>query len=234
MTTIANTTAKLHHATKAKAVKLEEMLAGEYPVLSLVARIDEDLDKVTGFAVIYDAAEELGESAIVVEGPKVPELADIFAACDEQGLDPEAIEAEEGPSGSVVPEAYRAAYKANPNTSGQTCGDFLAVWLEAECHGVEGFDPVAFERVLQTNEVDQSGAWARLPESGQRGWVGRWRMNGRQKLEQAVALSERLRDGAGEAVKLPKAVLAELQRKHAKAIERAEKAAAKEAAKAAA
>lgn len=234
MTTIANITAKLHHATKAKAEKLEALLAGEYPVLTIAPQIDEAADKVVGFAIVFDAESELGEPVTVLEGPKAPELADIFAACEELELDPEALEAPEAEGGSVVPESYRAAYKANPNTHGQTCGDFLAVWLEAECHGVEGFDPVAFERILVANEVDQSGAWARLPESGQRGWVGRWRMNGRQKLEQAVALSERLRDGAGENVKLPRKVLADLRSKHAKAIERAEKAAAREAAKAAA
>lgn len=212
-----DTNARIHHATRAKAERLFDLLVAEYPVLSLGVSYNEDVSKVTGFFVAYDVEGEVSDAPVtVLESPKVPELADIFAACEDMGLDPEAIEAEEVVGGSVVPETYRAAYKAQKNTAGQTCGDWTAIWLEDVCHGEDGFSIPAFEEVLRRNEVDQSGAWARLPESGQKGWIGRWRMNGRQQLEKVFAVTGVAIDADGGKTDLPEGELMALQRKHEK------------------
>lgn len=202
-------TIKIHHATRAKAEKLAAMLAAEYPVLSLDYDTNEDESQIRQWLVVH------GDD-VISETPKVPELAAILAICEDQGIDPEeGFEDEPESSGSVVPESYRARYKES-STNGQTCGDWLAEFLTSECHSPDGFVVDEFAQILVTNEVDQSGAWARLPESGQKGWIGRWRMNGRQILEKQVALVGFVRDGRGNRHDLPETELAFLQAKHAK------------------
>lgn len=214
MTLAIAPTVKMHHATRAKAVRLDEMLQAEYPAVELALVTNEDASQVSYWIITHD-------DETILEGDKVPELADILEACEERGIDPEEG-AEDEVSGSVVPEQYRATYKA-ASTNGQTCGDWLAEYLTAECHTADGFSAPDFARILETNAVDQSGAWARLPESGQKGWVGRWRMNGRQALEKTIALAGRFVDMAGDPVAMPDGILAGMQAKHAKAIAKAAK-----------
>lgn len=189
MTTIeiitAIETAAIHHARKAKALKLAEMLAAEYPGIGMQPMYD-DLDRVASWAFDNgdDCFYETTDAA-------VPELADVLEAAEDWGVDLEAMQGddEDGkqPSGSIVPEQYRQKYREVSST-GQSNGDWLAEQLASDTHGIEGFSIADFAAVLVANGVDQSGAWARLPGSGQRGWVGRWRMNGRQQLEKLVAL----------------------------------------------
>ena len=120
-----------------------------------------------------------------------PTLADVLEAAEENGIDPETEAtteeeeaSEERESVNVVAAKYRAAYaeRGNPDH----CGDWLAATLEGLFVGPDGFDHKAFATFLVANGVDMSGKWASLPESGQRGWQGRYRMNGRQKLEQRI------------------------------------------------
>lgn len=90
----------------------------------------------------------------------------------------------------VVASKYKDEYKArgNPNN----CGDWLAVMLDDQFKRKDGVSKKAyfhydeFTQMLIDNGVDMSGPWARLPQTGSRGWQGRYRMNGRQVLEVKV------------------------------------------------
>lgn len=163
-------------------------------------------------------------------------LADILEAADEAGIDPEAGKADEEEEEAgriVVHPRYKEAYRARGNPD--HCGDWLAATLDGQFDKVVNdeirFDHDAFAVCLIDNGVEMSGKWASLPTSGQKGWVGRYRMNGRQKLEVRVAINGTLtlRD---EVIEVPEDALAELQTKHASTLAKIAKAAeAAEAAK---
>ncbi len=204
---------RLHHATLAKATKLAEMLAAEYPALALTA--DTNDVAVTAWNVHHFQQEEA-----VYTGPKLPDLADLLDTCDDLGLDPEEKpegEEDDEPkaSGSVVPESYRQQYK-QASTNGQTCGDWLAEWLVAETHSLHGLVVDDLTAIFVANGLDLSKGWGLLPTSGQKGWVGRYRMNGRQVLEKVVAKVGHVYDASGHAVSVPQDFLATLRAKHAK------------------
>lgn len=227
MTTLTiATTAKIHHATRAKAEKLSAILAAEYPVLSLHPAYNEDETAVTTWAVIATMPDE-DETTTIYEGAKVPDLADVLEACDDAGIDPETEvtdDEESKTSGSVVPETYRAQYRA-ASSNGQTCGDWLAERLVADTHGIDGFRVDDFTAILNANGVDMSAKWAQLPMSGQKGWIGRYRMNGRQVLEKIVALRQTYIDAMGNEITPPPAWLLGMREKHSKWIAKQEKAA---------
>jgi hypothetical protein len=211
----------LHHARKAKALKLAEMLAAEYPGIGMQPMYDEDDIMVASWA--FDDGDDCFYQTT---DAAVPELADVLEAAEEYGVDLEAMQGgedeEKKPSGSIVPEEYRQRYREVSST-GQSNGDWLAEQLTADTHGIEGFSVDDFAAVLVANSVDQSGAWARLPESGQRGWVGRWRMNGRQQLEKLVALRGVYYGPNGSEHKPAAEWLAETRLAHAKWIAKQQK-----------
>lgn len=217
-----NTEIRLHHATRAKAEKLQGMLAAEYPALSLFALVGDA--SVDGWRVVF--LVDTDEEAEIYEGPKVPDLADLLTICEDEGYDPEqkpeGEEEEPEVSGSVVPEHYRAQYR-EMSSNGQTCGDWLAEWLVNETHTLDGFNVDEFTGILHANEVDMTMPWAKLPESGQKGWIGRYRMNGRQTLEKLVAYRGWVKDARGGTHSLPENALAILQTKHEKWIAKEEK-----------
>lgn len=211
-------TTRVHHATKAKAEKLASLLAAEYPALSIVAMIDEDTDTVTGWETSHrDAAD--AEPVLILITKKVPELADIFAACEDLDLDPEAMEAEDEEQrigGSVVDPAYRQQYREQ-SSNGQTCGDWLAEWLVAQTHSADNklsFDDL--EHIFSVNGVDLTAKWAVARLSGSRGWQGRYRMNGRQVLEKIVAKRGTVLDVNGDAIVPPTDFLNMLCLRHQK------------------
>ena len=70
-----------------------------------------------------------------------------------------------------------------------------------------------------------TGKWASLPTSGQKGWIGRYRMNGRQVLEKAVLISGVYKDTTGTAHTPSEEWMATMTRKHEKWLERETKAA---------
>lgn len=214
--------AMIHHARRKKAADLQTTLEAEYPGVVMLTVVEEG--RVSGFVVYAADLDGHGGDEILRVENSVPELADILEAAEDAGIDPEegAEEEEEERGGSVVPEAYRQRYREVSST-GQSNGDWLAEQLAIETHGVDGFRPDDFAAILVQNEVDQSGAWARLPESGQRGWVGRWRMNGRQQLEKMVALRGVYRDLLGNAIVPPTAFLDQLRATHGKWIAKQEK-----------
>jgi hypothetical protein len=212
-TSIFLSTAKVHHATRAKADKLAAMLAAEYPAISLGAEYTEDETAVTGYWANHVAADGTIEG--LYEGDKVPDIATLLDACEDAGLDPEEGAEEPKVSGSVVPETYRKRYQS-ASSNGQTCGDWLAEFLVSETHTGGVFSHEAFTELLVSNNVDMTKRWAQLPVSGQQGWVGRYRMNGRQVLEKIVAKQGFVLDASGTRYDVPEAAMSILRDKHAK------------------
>lgn len=223
---LANT--QLHHATKGKAAKLAAMLDAEYPAIQLVPRFNDDETKVVGWDAKWfgpisytpddgsDKATYVTEDGLdLLESDKLPELADLISACEEQDLDPEAIDAPEKPSGSVVDETYRRQYRES-STTGQSCGDWLAEWLAGKTLVGGKLDVEAFDAILNANSVDLTKPWARAKESGTRGWQGRYRMNGRQVMEKIVAKHGWVNDEEGQPVTVPDDAIAVLRDRHAK------------------
>lgn len=203
------TTANIHHATRAKAERLATMLEAEYPRLSIAPTHNEDGSQIMAWVAMHDGNVQMATY------PKVPELADLLDAAEQLGLDVDSDEDEQKDSGSVVPAHYRAQYR-EASTNGQTCGDWLAEWLVAETHGIDGFNVEEFTAIANANRLDMSAKWAKLPESGQKGWIGRYRMNGRQALEKEVSLSGFVTDARGTDHAIPADALDALRGKHAK------------------
>ena len=205
----------MHHATRAKAAKLQTTLMAEYPRLTLVARPDEN-DALRDFEIVYAMGTE--EAQVILTTEKVPSLALVLDTVSEEGLDPTLPEEEEAPrvSGSVVPEAYRSRYRAESST-GRSNGDWLAEQLANDTLDGEGkLNLDDFVAVLERNGVDMSGKWAQLRFTGARGWQGRFRMNGRQILEKQVAKTGEYFGSVGPAIKPDASFLQEMRTKHAK------------------
>jgi hypothetical protein len=211
----------IHHATKGKALRLAESFENEYVALSLHGEYDEASSRFTAWSV------ETSDS-LVCTGDKVPDLADVLIACQDLDLDPEAgaePEEEEKVAATVVRELYKKLYKEASST-GRSCGDWLAEWLSVETLDDDGkFVVEDFDYILTANKVPMDGAWARLPLSGQKGWVGRYRMNGRQALEKAICLNGRVWNALGNEEQVPGDALATLRAKHAKWLAKQHKAA---------
>lgn len=195
---------------------LGETLRAEYPILS-----------VRTVGLMSDVFH--GETQLEAGTDEVPTLADIQELCDEMGLDPEqeaegGEEDEDERSGSVVPEGYRAKYAERGNAA--HCGDWLAKKLDGAFdvthEKTTSFSWAAFEMCLRDNGVPIEGKWTKLPMTGQKGWQGRYRMNGRQVLEKYVARAGFL-VYQGTNYDVPKGELDYLREKHSKWIAGQEK-----------
>ena len=191
---------------------LGRTLAAEYPAirlhqtedgLALIGKPDED--PITGWP----------------DGV-VPDLADVLDAAIETGIDPEEGADNEAEAGTVVVATlYKQRYAAGGHP--EHCGDWLAYQLEgafsiasATPKGNPTFDTETFTTCLTDNGIELVGKWAALPLSGQPGWQGRYRMNGRQKLERQVASCGEL-VLHGETIPVPAEALDVLRAKHPKA-----------------
>lgn len=150
-------------------------------------------------------------------------LADILEAADDAGVETDTDEEEEETGRVVVAARYKIEYAERGNRN--HCGDWLAKQLENKFDmSVDGnlrFDADAFTTCLIDNGVELTGKWAALPTSGQKGWVGRYRMNGRQRLEFQVAKNGFLML-RGEQIDVPADELAHLRGKHPKAVAKTE------------
>lgn len=130
---------------------------------------------------------------------------DVFASAMEEyvdtGLEEEDGIDEEQTSVIVAPE-YKQQYRERGNLN--HCGDWLAELLARECTVMVGkrerFSVETFQSIIRENKVDETGAWAKLPASGQPGWQGRYRMNGRQKLAVKIAQTGQLLISGSHAV----------------------------------
>lgn len=178
-----------------------------------------------GWTTYYDAdgrmRKDRNSTFSAIEDPESPDYIDEEDEADIQAeLTDEADtdEDEDEPCGSIVSEKYRDEYRARGNPD--HCGDWLANMLEGQFTKLNEntqkpvFDDASFIEMLAENDVDMSGKWARLPESGGRGWQGRFRMNGRQKLELRVAHSGVL-VLRGRKMKVPSGFLQQLRTRHA-------------------
>lgn len=221
---------RIHHATKAKAIRLDEALRAEYPGVSMDFSTNED-GKATGW--LFDCGAATWET----EDGKVPELADVLEGLQEAGATDEDLagdqddEPEEGGK-SVVQEAYRQQYRV-VSTNKQTNGDWLAETLtDLFWDSKAGFNVGGFEALLDLNGVDMSAAWAQV--LGTKGGAGRFRMNGRQALEKRLCVTGEFKDGENTVTPLTDAEfgawLVEAKERHAGYLAKLAKKAAKEAA----
>lgn len=170
-----------------------------------------------------DWAIQHGDQQLGVGTRLADALKEALDACEEQGLDPsvapEGEEADEDePTGRVIVAArYKAEYAArgNPNH----CGDWLAGFMDGMftkgmIDGKPLFDHEGFAAFLVKNGVELTGKWAALPESGQKGWQGRYRMNGRQKLEKVIVERGSVIHPDGTEIKVPADFLGALAKRH--------------------
>lgn len=180
---------RVHHATVAKAERLEIALQAEYKGIELDVQCAEGSKDYTLFATC-DGIE-------IDWAGEVPSLSDVLEAfqehevTEEQMLGGEPDDEDEEPEGSrsVVREGYRQEYRV-VSSNKQTNGDWLAETLTTLFwDSKEGFNTAGFEALLDQNGVDMSAPWAQV--LGTKGGAGRFRMNGRQALEKRIALADR-------------------------------------------
>lgn len=225
--------AKIHHATRAKAERLAEMFAAEYPSLQLEAAIDNETNKVAYWVVsLFDLDQDDYEQILSTDTAdkpaQVPELADCLDAAAEMGYDPDADpkseEEDEEDTGTVVDNHYRALY-AEVSTTKRCCGDWLAEWLNGQCLGEKKrLDLDALMSIFGANGMDlTTPKWAQGAMTQTRGWQGRFRMSGRLVLERIVALQGFVYAGNGTKVTVPADEIQALRDKHAKYVAKMEK-----------
>ena len=212
-------TVKVHHARRTKAENLQATFASEYPTLSLDCDLNEDESQIVAFVVVV--TDDEGEKHVIIEDQRAPDLADVLDAAIEAGFDPEAGYEEPKATGSVVDPHYRATYRT-ASTSGQSCGDWLAEWLDVEtkADGKTVFEDL--EALFSANGLDLTAKWAMNRSNG---WVGRYRMNGRQVLEKRIAKLGTVADAMGNEHEVPAEFLADLRTKHGKWLAKIAKAA---------
>ena len=183
-TTIANAKVAVDRAVEYKGWK------AEYPNI--------DIQQVEG-AFHLRPGDQSGDP--IATWAEWPSLDEVLEACMDADLDPEeGLEDEEPIGGSVVAAEYKRRY-ATTEGSKTHSGDWLALRLESECGAGKGFDLDAFRRVLSWNGVREEGKWAAVLNPSVPSSVGRFRMNGSQKLRNEVAYSGKLVlcDGTEEA-----------------------------------
>ena len=181
-----------------------QMLAAEYPYLAI--KIDGDKQ----FCISRNG-EEIGRGETMQEAMDYA-----FEDYADETEEEAAATAKEDRSYSFTALARaKEAYRERGNVN--HCGDWIAKELEGQFlvvdDGKEVFDYDKFADTLVANGVEFTGKWALLPESGSRGWQGRYRMNGRQRLEVCIAKSGVL-ILKGQKIKIPTNVLKELRQKH--------------------
>lgn len=207
----------IHHATLKKAQKLGIIVTGEngefeahHPATNRRVTASTAPHAVAccalqaRFAPEYpgiEVAEDqvtLGE--IEMELEEGFDIDDAFASfldmCTEAGVDPSGNgeeEEDEEEHGSIVPDKYKEEYAARGDVN--HCGDWLALTLKGhfEVKGETGrptFNSYAFADFLVANGVDMNGRWASLLHSDDPSAKGRFRMNGRQKLEKRLVETE--------------------------------------------
>ena len=201
---------KLHHATAAKAqrfgVKLICNNEGVWTVLH-----NRNTDKIfsakqASLALMAYTTWHHAEFNTIQEQSAVDEPAP---------TEHEAEETELVQDVEPLPTHWAIARKRYKEASGVShCGDWLAQWLDTHFTGGGDFDWEGFKAMLAENFIDvDHGKWSQLPTSGQAGWQGRYRMNGRQKLGRQVALNGFVTLN-GEDTQVPDADLAKLRIKH--------------------
>lgn len=157
-------------------------LAIEYPGIT----INDD-----GEAFLVDSEDNESFYEIDPEASLDDSVAALLEALPE-GADVEG-EDDESTGIVIVADRYKKEYAARGDASG--CGDWLHRSLkrystEANLVADDGkktkstvFDEPSFTAMLIANGVAVKGKFADMPNTGKKGWEGRYRMNGRQMLE---------------------------------------------------
>jgi len=137
----------------------------DFDLLLSVSIDGEDMALVEPNVAVADLDEEVVAEAAASAASLGYELAD---------------EEEEDNRASVVPHTYKKRYAdaGHPNH----CGDWLAAQLNGECLGDDGFNLDVFQSICEANGVDLAPYLRRKT----RGWQGRARMTGRNKLTTAI------------------------------------------------
>lgn len=193
---------------------LDQTLRSEYPALTVLSSKDPKDEGIYMDPQVVHRSEPTGYFDFD-EVP--PTLAAVLAYCEDNDLDPEADDFEdeaedEETAADVVPSKYKIIYAERGNRN--HCGDWLAAFLNGKFEDEEGkLMTDAFTAFLAENGVTFEGKWASLPDSGQRGWQGRYRMNGRQKLERQIIANNGL-TYMGKKVKVPADFMAHLNARH--------------------
>jgi hypothetical protein len=199
------------------AVLLADQLDKAYP--SVTVEYDAEIQS---FVVWAPDPELTGELAELLVTPEMPTMIEIRGMAEELNVDltlpienAADVEEEEDTPSSVVPIRYRVKYREEGHP--QHCGDWLANLLDGAftlvIDGKITFDLDAFNKFLADNEVEFTGKWTKIPDTQKTGWAGRYRMNGRQKLEKILAVRGTIFI-AGRFQPIPEDVLAELKAKH--------------------
>lgn len=212
-----HTETQMSDKARANASALAERFKAEANALVLLPLTKGKKNPTLAGWLVVNTVHE--ETLIDVTGATVPTFEDALIANEAAGYVANTVEA----SGSIVKETYRKRYK-DASTTGQSCGDWLAETLTAWTYDhVNGFNAEEFWAVLEANAIDLTKPWALLFESGQRGWRGRFRMNGRQVMEKFVALRGFIKQADGTTLDVPEDELAFLRAKHVKWIAKEEK-----------
>lgn len=218
-------TALAHHTERNKRIENDDpkaalafvlvaaKLALEYPAIEITNDGEAQVDGDTFYTIDPDAKLE-------------DTIAELLEAAAE--LDTGEVEDEEGSGKVVVAQRYKDEYRARGDASG--CGDWLFQQLKRyTTHttktGAKGgdiivheFDDTAFTDMLSANGVVIEGKFAALRDDQAKGWQGRYKMNGRQKLEIPVLQTGVLVLEDGETIKMPRDEREELGRKKHKAL----------------
>ncbi len=205
------------------AALLARTLRAEYPAIAIGNAQDPDTGADAGLVGHVAEGEEAGATFGGWDDGVIPSIAEVLDAAIEAGHDPEAGAEDDSAPVVVVAPLYKQRYADGGHP--EHCGDWLAYQLEGAFaiagtsptgKKTEAFDTDAFSSCLTDNGIELVGKWAALPTSGQPGWQGRYRMNGRQKLERQVAsCGELVLHGA--TIEVPADALDVLRAKHPKA-----------------
>lgn len=208
--------------------RIAARLKAEYPMLVVEFDEGDEGDEGSGEGRILpadvDAATEMlseGEALVTfsltdpidVDGI----ITEALEAAQEADISLDGDDEDEETVGNVVPEKYKIEYAARGNRD--HCGDWLAKQLDGKFREIDPqtsddmFSVSQFLDFLRDNGTDLTGKWVDLPNSGQHGAIGRFRMNGRQKLEKALARKTHLIMGDRK-IAIPAEVREELASKH--------------------
>lgn len=166
-----------------EAVLLTREFVAEYPALTI-----DFVSEEKAFRLHCRTDEEIVTFWVLGHVPALADVIDMvqfYADENNIDLDPEAGYEEEK-SYRVVPQRYKDEYKARGNVN--HCGDELAEFLDGKFINTSAkFDLDAFLIFCSVNNTLPSDKLVAMIEAANRGYVGRARMNMRQKLEKEVA-----------------------------------------------
>lgn len=190
--------AKMNRTTTAEDARqalqsmlLQQKFGAEFPYVNVLNEDNEVQVTIEGHEDVelptFDFFDEDGKKVIFDVEDAFTAITDDDAfrqIVDEMG---EASDEEEGFSGSVVGSTYRAKYAEEGHA--HRCDDWLAGMLDGAFDVDDKFNDDLFVKCLNDNEVQyqEKDKWYQLRYNGHSSAVGRFRMNGGQKLRRRLA-----------------------------------------------